>query len=74
MKGQSLNFLKLNVRWLAVGVILLILGYVILGWNSASVKSYEETVFAWHKLFLAPVILLLGYSIIGLSVMLQSKK
>ena len=74
MKGQSLNFLKLNVRWLGVGLILLILGYVVLGWNSSSAKSYEETVFAWHKLFLAPVILLLGYLIIGLSLMLQAKK
>jgi len=74
MKGQSLNFLKLNIKWLVVGLFLLILGYLVLGWNPGGNKSYDETVFAWYKLILAPVIILLGYSIIGLSIMLQAKK
>jgi hypothetical protein len=74
MNGQALNFLKLNSRWLTAGIILLILGYIILGWNSTGSKSFEAGVFAWHKLILAPVVLLLGYSMIGVSIMFPLKK
>jgi hypothetical protein len=73
MKAQSLNFLKLNIKWLSSGIFLLILGYAVLGWNPSVNKSYEETVFAWHKLTLAPIILLIGYLMISLSIMLQEK-
>jgi Protein of unknown function (DUF3098) len=73
MKDQVLNFSKLNIKWLLVGLFLLVLGYVILGWGSVG-KSYEATVFSWHKMTLAPIILLLGYVTIGFSIMHQSKK
>ena len=74
MKDKSLNYLKLNIKWLITGIFLLILGYVILGWNASGNKSYEETVFAWHKLTLAPIILLVGYVCIGLSIMIRTRK
>jgi len=74
MKDKSLNYLKLNIRWLITGIFLLILGYVVLGWTPSGHKSYEETVFAWHKLTLAPIILLTGYVCIGLSIMIRTKK
>jgi len=50
------------------------LGYIILGWDNNPVpRSYEATVFAWHKITLAPIIILLGYAVIGLSIMHQKK-
>jgi len=73
MKGPSLNFLKLNVKWLVAGLFLLIFGYIILAWAPTG-KSYEGTVFAWNKLTLAPIVLLLGYVMIGFSIMYQPKK
>ena len=74
MKKKSLNFLKLNIKWLIAGLFLLILGYLVLGWSPGGNKSYEETVFGWSKLVLAPIIILLGYTTIGFSIMLQAKK
>jgi len=74
MKVQTLNFLKLNTSWFAIGIILLILGYLILGWDNSESASYEQSVFAWHKLFLAPFVILSGYTTIGISVMLRGNK
>jgi len=74
MKAPLLNFLKLNVKWLVAGIVFLILGYIILAWSPAGTKSYVNTVYAWHKMTLAPIILLLGYVMIGLSIMRPSKK
>jgi len=71
---ESLNFLKLNVKWLGIGILLLLLGYVVLGWNSASAPSFETRLYAWHKVTLAPFLLLLGYICIGISIMVSSKK
>jgi hypothetical protein len=74
MKDHMLNYLKLNINWLIAGIFLLILGYIVLGWPASANKSYEETVFAWHKLTLAPIILIAGYVCIGVSIMIRSKK
>jgi hypothetical protein len=74
MKGQSLNFLKMNIKWLLFGILLLLLGYIVLGWTPASALSFEERIFAWHKLTLAPILLLSGYVLIGVSIMVRSKK
>lgn len=73
MKGVVLKFLKLNIRWLIVGVLLIILGYVIMAWNSTGTHA-EDEVYAWHKLTLAPIILLLGYIVIGVSIFMKPGK
>jgi len=73
MNGQSLNFLKLNTKWLIAGILLLLLGYIVLGWTSSH-ASFEERVFAWHKMTLAPILLLSGYIFIGVSIIVRSKK
>jgi uncharacterized membrane protein len=74
MKPSKLNFVKLNIKWLTIGILLLILGYTILGWSTASPKSNEEATFAWHKITLAPIIILLGYTSIGLAIMILPRK
>ncbi|HEY4786003.1 MAG TPA: DUF3098 domain-containing protein [Bacteroidales bacterium] len=73
MKHSLLNYLNLNIKWLLAGIFLLILGYIILAWTPSGNKSYEETVFAWHKLTLAPIILLTGYVCMGVSIMIKGK-
>ena len=72
MKNEVLNFHKLNIKWFVAGIFLLILGYILMGWTSAG-GTYEETVFGSRKLTVAPIILLLGYGFIGVSVMNRKK-
>jgi hypothetical protein len=74
MKNETLNFPKLNIYWLLLGLFLIISGYVIMGWSTASTLPYEQRVFAWHKLTLAPLVLLTGYLSIVFSIMFRSKK
>lgn len=74
MEENMLNFHKLNIRWLVAGIFLLILGYIILGWTPSGNLSYTEIVFSWHQLNLAPVIILSGYLLIGISIMVRTKK
>jgi hypothetical protein len=69
MKAQTLKFLKINTVWFVIGIILIISGYVIMGWNTSQSATYEQRVFAWHKLTLAPIVLIMGYFSIFLSIM-----
>ena len=74
MNVQSLNFLKLNIKWFIAGILLLLLGYIVLGWTSVNAQSFEARVYAWNKVTLAPILLLSGYIVIGISIMVRSKK
>jgi hypothetical protein len=67
MNNQSLKILKINIRWFLAGIILLLLGFIILSVGSTNLP-YEKTVFAWHKITLAPIIIVAGYLSIGLSI------
>lgn len=73
MKTTPLKFVKLNIRWLIAGILTVVLGYIVLGWDTAGAKMFDETSFAWHKLTIAPIILVLGYTFVGLSLMLRTK-
>jgi hypothetical protein len=70
---SMLNFVKLNVKWLAAGIILLLLGFMVMGWNTPGAPDTELQVFAWHKITLAPVMLMAGYVCIGIAVMKRSR-
>ena len=73
MKGVVLNFHKLNTKWLIPGILLIILGYIIMAWDIQGVSA-GANVYAWNKLTLAPIILLLGYIVIGVSIMIKPGK
>ena len=74
MKKELLNFLKINSRWLQSGIILLLLGYICLSWNTISSKQLSESIFAWNKLILAPILLFAGYALIGIAIMIEPEK
>jgi hypothetical protein len=67
MSNPSLKILKINIKWFLVGIILLLLGYIILSVGSTNLP-YEKKVFAWHKITLAPIVIVAGYLSIGLSI------
>jgi len=73
MDKETLKNFKINYKWFLAGIILILLGYIILSINPVD-QSYEKTVFAWHKLTLAPIILVIGYFSIGFSIFKPTKK
>lgn len=73
MATQPLKILKINKIYLICGIILVILGFIFLKYTPME-KSWENQVFAWNKMVLAPITLVLGYVLIGISIFKPSKK
>jgi uncharacterized BrkB/YihY/UPF0761 family membrane protein len=72
MKKQQLKILKINYKWFIAGIFLLLLGYIILSLNG-NAKTWDESIYAFHKITLAPILLIIGYVCVGCSIMLPRK-
>lgn len=60
-----------NYKWMLIGVALLVLGFILMwggGSDNPEVFNYEE-IFAWRRIGLAPMIVLLGFGVVGYGIM-----
>ncbi len=60
-----------NYKWMLAGVALLVVGFVLMwggGSSNPEVFNYEE-IFAWRRIGLAPMIVLLGFGVVGYGIM-----
>ena len=62
-----------QLLFIALGVILL--GFILmLGGNSDDPHVFDPAIFDFQRITLAPIMLLLGYSITGAAILLKSQK
>ncbi len=68
-------FEKTNYIILAAGVITIILGYFLMsGGATQDPNVFSEEIFSFRRITLAPIVVLLGYGVIGYAIMHKSKK
>jgi hypothetical protein len=75
-KGIQLPFKKINYMLLIGGVVTVILGYLLMsGGGSADPNVFNgEELFSFRRITLAPLVILIGYVIVGAGIMYRSKK
>ena len=59
-----------NYKWMLAGVGLLILGFVLMaggGSTNPEVFNYEA-IFSWRRIVLAPIVVLVGFGVVGYSI------
>lgn len=72
---EDMVFSWSNYKWMLVGVALLILGFVLMaggGSDNPNVFNYEE-IFSWRRIGLAPMVVLLGFGVVGYSIFHKKK-
>lgn len=72
---EDMVFSWSNYKWMLVGVALLILGFVLMaggGSDDPNVFNYEE-IFSWRRIGLAPMVVLLGFGVVGYSIFHKKK-
>jgi hypothetical protein len=75
-KGIQLPFKKINYMLLIGGVVTVILGYLLMsGGGSADPNVFNgEELFSFRRITLAPLVILIGYVIVGAGIMYRPKK
>ncbi len=73
--NDEMVFSWANYKWMLAGVIVVVLGFVLMaggGSNDANVFDAER-LFAWRRIGLAPIVVLVGFGIVGYSIMRRPK-
>jgi Protein of unknown function (DUF3098) len=72
--GIQFPMTQRNYMILALGVLLLIVGYTLMsGGGSSDPKVFDESIFSDRRITVAPIVVLIGYVVIGFSIMYRPK-
>ena len=74
-KPQEFLFDTINYKILLVGVVLIALGFLLMsGGGSNDPKVFNEDIFNFRRIRLAPTMVLIGFGITVYSILKKSKK
>lgn len=68
-KCEEMVFSWVNYKCMLLGVLLLIVGFVLMaGGGSDDPNVFNEAVFSWRRIVLAPIVVLSGFGVVGYSI------
>lgn len=74
-KGLALAFGRLNYILMAVGIVLLVVGYILLaGGGSDDPNQFNPEMFNARRLYVAPIMIVLGFVVEIVAIMYKGKK
>ena len=76
LSAMGFAFGKKNYIILGVGLLLLLIGYLLMSGGAAtSAEEFNaEELFSERRITLAPMVVLLGYVVVGVAIMYREKK
>ena len=73
-KGIEMPFTKKNYITILVGVVLLFLGFALMsGGGEHTATSFDESIFSFRRITLAPVVVVAGFVVVGVGIMKRFK-
>jgi uncharacterized integral membrane protein len=67
-------FQKKNYQFLVIGLVILAVGYMLMiGGGSADPNVFSEEIFSFRRITLSPIVILIGYVVIGYAIMVKPK-
>jgi hypothetical protein len=73
MDKKDLAFGRMNYILLAVGMLVVIIGFILMGGGSSTEESYNPDIFSTRRIVVAPVVCLLGFVSMVYAVVHKSK-
>jgi Protein of unknown function (DUF3098) len=76
LSAMGFAFGKKNYIILAVGLLLLFIGYLLMSGGAATSADEfnSDELFSARRITLAPIVVLLGYVVVGVAIMYREKK
>ena len=71
------NFLfgKKNYKFMLIGIAFIALGFILMsGGGSDDPNVFDESIFSWRRIRLAPTLVLIGFGIQGYAILLNPDK
>lgn len=67
-------FSWVNYKFMLLGVLLLVVGFVLMaGGGSDDPNVFNEAIFSWRRIVLAPIVVLSGFGVVGYSIFKKPK-
>ena len=73
MEKRNFAFGRMNFILLGVGMLVVIIGFILMGGGSSSVEAYNPNIFSAQRIKVAPIICLLGFVSMIYAVVHKSK-
>lgn len=74
MNKRDFAFGKMNYILLAVGMLIVILGFILMGGDSSTADAFNPNIFSARRVKVAPVVCLLGFVSMIYAVVYKSKE
>lgn len=73
MNKRDFAFGKMNYILLAVGMLIVIIGFILMGGDSSTADAFNPDIFSARRIKVAPVVCLLGFVSMIYAVVYKSK-
>ena len=73
MEKRNLAFGRMNFILLAVGMLVVIIGFILMGGDGSSEEAYNPDIFSARRIKVAPIVCLLGFVSMIYAVVHKSK-
>ncbi|MCR5269437.1 DUF3098 domain-containing protein [Xylanibacter brevis] len=74
MNKRDFAFGKMNYILLAVGMLIVIIGFILMGGDSSTADAFNPNIFSARRVKVAPVVCLLGFVSMIYAVVYKSKE
>jgi hypothetical protein len=61
MEKSNFAFGRMNFILLAVGMLVVIIGFILMGGDSSTEEAYNPDIFSTRRIVVAPIVCLLGF-------------
>lgn len=73
MENKNFAFGRMNFILLAVGMLVVIIGFILMGGSSSTEEAYNPDIFSVRRIKVAPIVCLLGFVSMVYAVVHKSK-
>lgn len=71
----GMPFTVKNYVMMLAGVLVIVLGFILMsGGGEHTVTEFDETIFSFRRITLAPIVVVAGFVIVGVSIMKRFKR
>ena len=73
-KNMPMPFGKMNYVLMVVGVLVVVMGFILMsGGGEHTATEFDESIYSIRRITVAPIVVILGFIIVGLGIMLRFK-